>query len=46
MWFFDRTRGRLLERQSKHQATQASEATFDKATLPQQMEIVVLEHAL
>jgi len=24
----------------------ASEATFDKATLPQQMEIVVLEHAL
>ena len=22
MWFFDRTRGRLLERQSKHQATQ------------------------
>jgi L-ascorbate metabolism protein UlaG (beta-lactamase superfamily) len=24
----------------------ASEATFDKATLPQQMEIMVLEHAL
>jgi len=36
----------FLKGKTNTKRPKASEATFDKATLPQQMEIVVLEHAL
>ncbi len=36
----------FLKGKTNTKRSKASEATFDKATLPQQMEIVVLEHAL
>ncbi len=36
----------FLKAKTNTKRPKASEATFDKATLPQQMEIVVLEHAL
>jgi L-ascorbate metabolism protein UlaG (beta-lactamase superfamily) len=36
----------FLKGKTNSKRPKASEATFDKATLPQQMEIVVLEHAL
>lgn len=36
----------FLEGKSNVKRLKSSEATFDKATLPKQMEIVVLEHAL
>jgi L-ascorbate metabolism protein UlaG (beta-lactamase superfamily) len=36
----------FLEGKTNIKKPKVSEATFDKATLPQQMEIVVLEHAL
>jgi L-ascorbate metabolism protein UlaG (beta-lactamase superfamily) len=36
----------FLKGKTNMKRPKASEATFDKATLPQQMEIVVLEHAL
>ena len=36
----------FLKGKTNIKRSKASEATFDKATLPQQMEIVVLEHAL
>ena len=36
----------FLKGKTNAKRSKANEATFDKATLPQQMEIVVLEHAL
>jgi len=36
----------FLKGKTNTKRPKASEATFDKATLPQQMEIVILEHAL
>jgi hypothetical protein len=36
----------FLKGKTNIKRAKASEATFDKANLPQQMEIVVLEHAL
>jgi L-ascorbate metabolism protein UlaG (beta-lactamase superfamily) len=38
--------GDFLKGKTNTKRPKASETTFDKATLPQQMEIVVLEHAL